>query len=97
MNRRINFSGVSSGNPLVNALVVAGGVLALAALVVFSIIAFLVIACIVIVLAGIIGIRLWWQGRKLARRAEHRQDSSATGSVIEGEYRRVPSRRNERP
>lgn len=97
MNRRISFSGVSSGNPLINALMVAGGVLALVALLVFSILAFLVIACIITVLAGIIGIRLWWRRRKLARRAEQRQEPGTTGSVIEGEYRRVPSRRDERP
>lgn len=74
---------------------VVGGVLAFAALLLFSLIAFLVIASVIIVLAGIIGIRLWWQRRKLLRGADRRPPPDAPGNIIEGEYRRVPSRRDE--
>jgi len=90
--RRIEFPGSRPGNPLVNALVIAGGALVFAALVLFSLLAFLVVAGLVALLAAVIGVRTWW----LRRRRPGTPRPRATGEVIEGEYRRVPTRGDER-
>jgi protein-S-isoprenylcysteine O-methyltransferase Ste14 len=90
VNRKINFSGIPAGNPLVNALMVLVGVLAIGAMIVLGIVALLVVSSVLVVLAGIVGLRLWWHGRKL-RNASSR-DWTDRQRVIEGEYRRVRTR-----
>lgn len=79
--------GFPAGNPIANALVIIVGALVIAASIVVGFFAFLVLAVALLVMAAIIGIRLWWFRRKLAR------TSAATGPVsgkqeqaIEGEY-----------
>lgn len=80
------------GNPLANALVVLVGTLAVAASIVLGFIAFLVVGSLILMMAAIIGIRVWWFKRKLAKSA-----GSASGaakrpespSVIEGEFREL--------
>lgn len=95
MIRRIEFSGKPPGNPLLNALVIAGGALAFAALVLFSIVAFLVVTSLVALLALVVGLRVWWRSRRW--RAHGAGQPAPPGGVIEGEYRHVPSRgENER-
>ncbi len=88
------------GNPLANALVVLVGALAIGASVVLGFIAFVVLASLVLVLAAIIGIRVWWLNRKLAFRARKGEAPPDEGHVrihvIEGEYRDV-SRDRRRP
>ncbi|HET6630125.1 MAG TPA: hypothetical protein VFG91_10150 [Woeseiaceae bacterium] len=91
VNRRIGFSGVAAGNPLVNALLVVVGVIAMGAMVVLGVVAFLVVASILVVLAGIVGLRLWWIGRKLRKASGGAAGPFRTDKVIEGEYRRVPT------
>ena len=59
--------GLPVGNPIANALLAIVGVLAVAASVVLGLVAFFVLGAIVVVLAAIIGIRLWWFNRGLAR------------------------------
>ncbi len=89
-NRRINFSGVPAGNPLLNGLMVVVGIVAIGAMVVLGVVAFLVVASVLVVLAGIVGLRLWWIGRKL-RKAQGRAGHFRADRVIEGEFRQVPT------
>jgi hypothetical protein len=91
VNRRTGFSGIPAGNPLVNALMVVVGVVAMGAMVVLGIVAFLVVASILVVLAGIVGLRLWWIGRKLRRASGDATGRFRAERVIEGEYRQVPT------
>lgn len=88
-NRKLPFS-----NPLANALVVLVGALAIGASIVLGFIAFVTLGSLILVLAAIIGIRVWWFNRKLARQDKAgRPDSTTRGAVrvevIEGEYRVV--------
>lgn len=92
MVNRLRFPGKPPANPLLNALMIAGGVLVLVALVVFSILAFLVVASVVAVLTAVVGLRLWWQSRRLSQRAGRGPAHGTSGGrVIEGEYRRMPA------
>jgi hypothetical protein len=75
------------------------GTLAIGAAIVFGFFMFLLLASVVVVLAAIVGIRIWWIGRRLRKLQESagrsdRNDSdrsSATG-IIEGEYHVVSAR-----
>ncbi len=88
--------GFPAGNPLANALVVIVGVLAIAASVVVGFVAFVVLASIIFVMAAIIGIRVWWFNRKLAKRGGAASSRSPqTGGVIEGEYHVIVEERDE--
>ena len=83
--------GFSAGNPIANALVVIVGALAIAASIVLGFVAFVVLGSIILVLAAIVGIRVWWFNRQLRRRAGAARprgsaDPGSTGGVIEGEY-----------
>lgn len=79
----------SAGNPIANALVVIVGVLTIGASIVLGFFAFVVLSSIILVMAAIIGIRLWWFNRKLQRTSPGDSRPStppAPGGVIEGEY-----------
>lgn len=88
--------GFPAGNPLANLLVIIVGALAIGASVVLGFFAFVLLGSIVLILAAIIGIRVWWFNRKLqqaARRNPSRSKAGAgtspsreTGGVIEGEF-----------
>lgn len=80
--------GFPAGNPIANALVIVVGTLAIAASIVIGFVAFVVLASIVLVMAAVIGLRLWWFNRKYG--GKHR---GATGTrsttrqgAIEGEF-----------
>lgn len=82
-----------TGNPFANALVVVVGIVMIGFSLVLGVVAFVAIGSIVLVLAAIMGIRLWWLQRRLGKRATTepgpvRRDA-ADGDVIEGEYRVV--------
>jgi uncharacterized iron-regulated membrane protein len=75
------------------------GALAVGAAIVFGFFIFLVLAGLVIVLAAIVGLRIWWAGRKLRKLEEtaaKRTPGRAAGAqkVIEGEYHVVSTRRD---
>lgn len=92
MNQRIRYTGIPTGNPLVNALMVFVGALAVGAMILLGIVAFLVVASILLVLAGIVGIRVWWHRRKFRQAFGDGSgpDRRAGGNrVIEGEYHPV--------
>ena len=84
-----------TGNPLVNALTVVAGALAVGAAVVLGFFTLIVLLGLVAIFAGVIGIRIWWFNRKLRKAADE------TGAIrhrdsIEGEYRVVSRGERER-
>ncbi len=91
MKQSSMYRGIPAGNPLANILVIVVGTLVIAASIVVGFFAFLIVAAIVLVLGAVIGLRVWWFNRKLARQsASTRRPETTNGSgVIEGEYRVV--------
>lgn len=87
------------GNPIANVLVVIVGAIAITASVILGVLAFFAIGSIILIMAGIIGIRLWWANRKLLRQSgdpqNRRNAGTADAQVIEGEYQ-VVTRETER-
>ena len=97
LNQRIRYGRFPASNPVANALMAVVGALALGAAIVFGFFMFLLLAALVVVLAAIIGIRIWWAGRKLRKlqeRAAKRNGDRASGEpgIIEGEYHVVSTR-----
>lgn len=97
-NRKIHFSG---GNPLANALVIVVGSLMIALSLVLGFFAFLAIGSLVLVLAAVIGVRVWWLQRKLRKEAGNpstdRDGRPQSVEIIEGEYRIVSRDEDDRP
>ena len=89
-------SGSPAGNPIANIFVIIVGVLAIGASIVLGFFAFVVLGSIVLIMASIIGIRVWWLNRKLARQAPNRPGGGkpAAGGVIEGEFKVVADERD---
>lgn len=77
------------GNPLANALVVLVGSLAVAASIVLGFIALVILGSIVLVMAAVIGIRIWWFKRQVAAQPPEKEARAGTADVIEGEYREL--------
>ena len=79
-----------AGNPLANALVIVVGVLVIAVSFVLGVFAFVALLAAAIVMAAVIGARVWWLNRKLGIRQKNHMNQSnerATGSeIIEGEF-----------
>lgn len=100
MKRNIRFGNVPAGNPLANVLMLIVGALAVGAAIVLGFFVFVVLSGIVLVLAAIVGIRLWWFSRKLKRQAREssaaRNEETSAGRVIEGEYTVVSTRARRR-
>lgn len=77
-----------AGNPLANALVVIVGVIAIGLSLVLGVVAFLALGSLFLVMAGIVGIRLWWAQRRSIRQAGRRPQGADPGTeIIEGEFR----------
>ena len=83
--------GLPAGNPIASALVIVVGALAIGASIVLGFLAFVILGSIFLVIAGIVGMRLWWFNRQLRKNAGSLHPVSAsreaTNGVIEGEYR----------
>lgn len=75
--------GFPAGNPIANALVIVVGALVIGASVVLGFVAFVVLSSVLVILAAIVGIRLWWFKRKLQKAPPSR---AAPTGVIEGEF-----------
>jgi len=90
MNQRYQ-RGFPKGNPLSNALVLVAGALAMAASLVLGFFVFMILAGAFLLLAVVVGVRLWWFRRQVAKAqgAAGKTGGPATGSMIEGEYREV--------
>ncbi len=80
-----------AGSPLANALVVVVGAVVIGVSFVLGVVAFVALATVVLVMAAIIGMRVWWLNRKLGARQKNpmnHKGKSATGNeIIEGEFR----------
>ncbi len=77
-----------AGNPIANALVVIVGVLAIGLSLVLGVVVFIALGSLFLVMAGIIGIRLWWVQRKYGRQARRTAPGDPQRpDVIEGEFR----------
>lgn len=90
--------GFAGGNPIANVFVVIVGVLAIGASIVLGFFAFVVLSSIVLIMAAIIGIRVWWFQRQLGGSASAGSESGSNqpqGGVIEGEYRVVADERRD--
>ncbi len=85
--------GFPAGNPIANALVIIVGTLAIAASIVLGFLAFVVLGSILIVLAAIVGIRLWWFNRKLRKSAKGGPAAPGDRTAIEGEFHVVVEER----
>lgn len=92
--------GFPAGNPIANALVIIVGTLAIAASVVLGFFAFVVLGSVLVILAAVIGIRLWWFKRKMRNSPEFqeavRRRSGSAHETIEGEYHVVIDERDDR-
>ena len=73
-------------NPLLNGLIVVVGFLALGAAMLLGLVVFAVFLVSFLVLAAVVGIRLWWLRRQLGKRGGYVADRE---DIIEGEYRVV--------
>lgn len=93
MNQQFKHRQFPAGNPLANALVIVVGALVIGVSFVLGIVAFVALVAAAIVMAAIIGVRVWWLNRKLGARSKshvNQKRGSASGSeIIEGEFRVV--------
>ena len=87
-----------AGNPLANALVIVVGALVIAVSFLVGIVALAAFLAAAVVMAAIIGIRVWWLKRKMAPRRKGRAgpaDRQHPGTeIIEGEFRIVEQDRD---
>jgi hypothetical protein len=95
LNQHYKHRQFPAGNPLANALVVIVGALAIGASFVLGLVAFVALGSIFLVLAAIIGIRVWWLNKRMGRQFSKGANEPAPGAarveVIEGEYSVVSS------
>ena len=75
--------GLPGGNPLANILVIVVGALVLAASFVVGFVALVVLASVVLMMASVIGLRLWWLTWRARRTASR---SPTANGAIEGEF-----------
>jgi UPF0716 family protein affecting phage T7 exclusion len=84
--------GFPAGNPIANVLVIIVGALVIGASIVLGFVAFLVLSAIVLVSAAVVGLRVWWLKRKMAKGegvADGVEMRRRRVDVIEGEYREI--------
>lgn len=89
-------SGFPAGNPIANIFVIIVGALAIGASIILGFFAFVIVGSIVLIMASIIGLRVWWFKRKLGGQMPPGGDNkgAAAGGVIEGEYQVVADDRD---
>ena len=79
-----------AGNPLATALVVVVGVLGIAVSFVLGVVALVALLAAAAVMAAVIGVRVWWLNRKLAKRGHtpvnQTRKSTTSAEIIEGEF-----------
>ena len=93
--------GFPAGNPLANIFVIIVGALAISASIVLGFFAFVIVGSIVLIMASIIGLRVWWLKRKMRGQMRGQvppaseRTGAAGGGVIEGEFRVVADDRED--
>jgi len=84
-------------NPLANVLVIIVGALAVGASIVLGVLAFITLGGLVLIMAAVIGIRLWWMNRKIRKNFAAAERGEPTRrhnvDIIEGEFRVVTSQK----
>ncbi len=93
---------ISTGNPIANLLVIIVGVLTIGAFVVLGVFAAVALGVVVLVMAAVLGIRMWWLGRKMPKYGRTANSPGHTrasdNTVIEGEFEVVsPDQDKNRP
>jgi len=83
--------GFPAGNPIANIFVIIVGALAISASIVLGFFAFVIVGSVVLIMAAVIGLRVWWFKRQLRGQVPPvaTRKSTATSGVIEGEYQVV--------
>jgi len=83
--------GLPAGNPIANIFVIIVGTLAIGASIVLGFFAFVIVGSIVLIMASIIGLRVWWFNRKSGAQSHtgNRDSGASAGRIIEGEYQVV--------
>lgn len=98
MNRPTAGKQFPAGNPIANVIVVVVTVLAIGVFVVLGVFAAVALGTIILLLAAVLGVRLWWFGRKRRSRgpvwSSVRRADSAKGTVIEGEYQEISAKQD---
>ena len=96
MNKQFQNKQFPAGNPLANLLVVIAGALIVGVSVVLGVFAIITLGGLVLILAAVIGVRVWWMKRKMRKQFASgvSEQSSKPGSVeiIEGEYHEISTR-----
>lgn len=92
-NRTLRTFAFPTANPLLNGLIAVLGFVVLGAAMLLGLVVLAVFIASLIVLGAVVGLRLWWLRRKLARRGGRPRES---GGVIEGEYRVIDLERRRR-
>ena len=88
--------GFPAGNPLANIFVIIVGTLAIGASVILGFFAFVIVASVLLIMAAVVGLRVWWFNRRMSRRPPGGQQHKSTpGGVIEGEYKVVADERKD--
>ncbi len=99
MIRQTSNRHISAGNPIANVLVVIVGMLTIGAFIVLGVVAAVALGGVVMVLAAVLGIRMWWLGRKMPihmRTASRRgQSEPGDNAVIEGEFQDISADQDE--
>ena len=99
MIRQTSNRHISTGNPIANILVVIVGVLTIGAFIVLGVFAAVALIGIVLLMAAILGIRMWWLGRRSPaqprRATAHAQNGTADNTVIEGDFEVISADKGE--
>lgn len=99
MNHQSSNRQISPGNPIANVIVVIVGLLTIGAFIVLGVVAAVALSGVVLVLAAILGIRMWWLGRKMPKQnsapSGQRHSAPADSTVIEGEFQVVATDQDE--
>ncbi len=82
-----------AGNPLANVLVIVVGAIVIGVSFVLGLVAFVALLAAAVVMAAIIGVRVWWLNRKLGPRQKsyvnQKRGPSSGSEIIEGDFRVV--------
>ena len=94
-------NGLPAGNPIANVFVIIVGALAIGASIILGFFAFVIVGSIVLIMASIIGLRVWWFKRQLRRNGSptdtgpNQSATASKGGVIEGGYKVVADDRDD--